>query len=147
MSVPHFKPQSRHFKLLLSIFLLLVSGALILAHWKRADVPTVVATATAEAQSSPTPLEAELVTITPIGFDPAEITRLQGRFLFAVDNRSGLDDVDLYLERATGGRVNVPLTRKRKLAWREAVDLPPGIYLLRAGNDESWRCRISITAR
>ena len=140
-------PQSHRFRVFLSILLLLVSGALILAHWKRADVPSAAATGISAPQSSPTPLQAELITITPTGFEPAEITRPQGEFLFAIDNRSGLDDVVLYLERETGGRVNVPLTRRRKLAWREIIDLPPGTYLLRATNDESWRCRISITAR
>lgn len=148
MSLPHLKHQSHRFRVFLSILLLLVSGALILAaHWKRADVSLATATAISDAQSSQTPLQAELVTITPLGFEPAEITRPQGRFLFAIDNRSGLDEVDFYLERETGGRVNIPLTRRRKLAWREIIDLPPGTYLLRATNDESWRCRISITAR
>ena len=147
MSLLHFKPQSHPFRLCLLILLLLVSGALILAHRKRADIQPTAATTVPEAESSQTPLQAELITITPTGFEPSEITRPDGRFLLAIDNRSGLDDVDLYLERETGVRVNVPLTRRRKLAWREAIDLPPGNYVLRATNDESWRCRISITAR
>jgi len=145
MWFPQFSPQSHYLRLPLSIFLLLVFGVLILAHWNRGDlVPTEAATIP-DGQRPQTPLQAELVTITPTGFEPAEITRPQGRFLFAIDNRSGLDEVDLYLERETSGRVNVSLSRRGKLAWREAIDLLPGTYLLRAGNDESWRCRITIT--
>ena len=136
-----------HFRSFLLLLLLLVPAALMLAHWKRGDVTRAEPTIISAAQSSQAPLEAELTTITPTGFEPAEITRPHGRFVLAIDNRSGLDEVDFYLERETGGRVNVPLSRRRKLAWREAIDLPPGTYLLRATNDESWRCRISITAR
>jgi GGDEF domain-containing protein len=137
MWFPRFDPQSLHWRLPLSLFLLLLFGILVLAHWKRIDFAPTEAASIPQGQRPQTPLQAELVTITPNGFEPAEITRPQGRFLFAVDNRSGLDDVDLYLERETSGRVNVPLSRKGKLAWREAIDLPPGTYLLRASNDET----------
>jgi hypothetical protein len=134
--------QSQRWKLFLSILLLLVSGALIFAHFKHA--PSEAATVD---QSSPAPVQAELITITSTGFEPAELTRPKGRFLLAIDNRSGLDEVEFYFERETGGRVNVPLSRRGKLAWREIVDLTPGTYILRATNDESWRCRLTITAQ
>jgi len=143
MWFPHVK-QSHSLRLFLSLLLLLVSGALIVARWNRKDVPAE-AVVMAQGQSPQTPIQAELITATPAGFEPAEITRPQGRFLLAIDNRSGLDEIDLYLERETGGRVNVPLSRRGKLAWREVIDLPPGTYILRANNDESWRCRITVT--
>jgi len=144
MWFPQLKPQSRHIRFLLSIFLLLSLATLIVAHLNGGN------NALTEAASSPEqrpqlPSQAELVTITPAGFEPAEITRPPGKFLFAIDNRSGMDELDLYLERETGGRVNVSLSRKGRLAWREALDLTPGTYLLRASHDESWRCRITIT--
>ena len=125
-------------RLLLSILLLLVSGALILAHFKPA--PSEAATMDQRA-----PVQAELITITPTGFEPSELTRPKGRFLLAIDNQSGLEQVEFYFEREAGGRVNVPLSRRGKLSWREIVDLTPGTYILRATNDESWRCRIRIT--
>ena len=135
-------PQSQRFKLFLSILLVLVSGVLILAHFNRAP-----SEAAAMDQGLQAPIQAELITITPTGFEPAELTRPKGKFLLAIDNRSGLDEVDFYFERETGGRVNVPLSRRGKLAWREIVDLPPGTYILRATNDQSWRCRLTITAQ
>ncbi len=137
---PAAETRSHRLRLFLLIVLLLISSTLIWARWKAPELP-----------SNPLPsinqLETEIVTITPTGFEPAEITRPQGRFMLAVDNRSGLDDVDLYLERETAGRVNVPLSRKGKLAWRETVHFPPGHYVLRAANDQSWRCAITITPR
>ena len=129
-------------KLTHTLLLLLTIGlitAAALAHRR-----SLSATATT-VQNPKTAVQAELITITSTGFEPAELTRPNGRFLLAIDNRSGLDEVDLYLERETGGRVNVSLSRKGKLAWREILDLQPGAYLLRARNEESWRCRITIT--
>lgn len=132
--------HSQRFRFFLAILLLLVSGALIFAHFKRAPTAAVPMD-----QGPQAPVQAELITITPTGFEPAEFTRPKGRFLLAIDNQSGLDEVDFYFERETAGRVNVPLSRRGKLAWREIVDLTPGTYILRATNDESWRCRIRIT--
>lgn len=134
--------QSQRLRLVFSILLLLVSGALILAHFKRG--PTEAATM---VQGPQAPIQAELITVTPTGFEPSELTRPKGRFLLAIDNQSGLDEVEFYFERENAGRVNVLLSRRGKIAWREIVDLTPGTYILRATNDESWRCRITITAQ
>lgn len=134
--------QSQRLRLVFSILLLLASGALILAHFKRA--PSEAATM---VQGPQAPVQAELITVTPTGFEPSELTRSKGRFLLAIDNQSGLDEVEFYFERETAGRVNVPLSRRGKIAWREIVDLTPGTYVLRATNDKSWRCRITITAQ
>ena len=140
--MPSLTLQSQRLRLVLSILVLLVSGALILAHFKRA--PSETATM---VQGPQAPVQAELITVTPTGFEPSELTRSKGRFLLAIDNQSGLDEVEFYFERETGGRVNVPLSRRGKIAWREIIDLTPGTYVLRARNDESWRCRIRITAQ
>ena len=134
------KPRSHHLRFFLLTILLLISATFIWARWPGLIIP-------AQGQPPPNQLETEIVTITPAGFEPAEITRAQGRFMLAIDNRSGLDEVDPYVERETVGRVNVALSRKGKLAWRETIDLPPGHYVLRAANDESWRCAITITPR
>ena len=139
MSLPA-EAQSHRLRLFLTLVLLLISGTLIWARWKAPELRS------SNPIQSPQ-LETELVTITPTGFEPAEITRPQGRFMLAIDNRSGLDDVDLYLERETVGRVNVALSRRGKLAWRETIDFPPGNYVLRAANDQSWRCAFTITPR
>lgn len=92
-------------------------------------------------------VEAELITIEPHGFEPARITRSQGRFLLGIDNRSGLENIQLRLERAEGGRVPALEARNRRLSWREEVDLPPGQYVIRATNQHEWSCLITITSR
>lgn len=137
------KLQSRQFRVFSAILLLLISGVLIMARWNGSDaLPSAPSQGKMDSK-----LEAELVTITPTGFEPAEIRRPQGRFLLAIDNRTGLDSIEVYLERETGSRAKDSFARKGKLAWREAIDLPAGTYILRAANDENWRCRITLTAR
>ena len=142
--LPQVRAQTRRFSPLLLIVLLLISGTLIAARWKTSAVKPIEII---QGQAPADQLETELITATPTGFEPAEITRPQGRFMLAVDNRSGLHELEMYFERETQGRINVPLSRKGKMAWREVIDLPPGSYVLRAANDESWRCRITLTPR
>ena len=140
MSLPLIITRISRFRILLCACLLFVSGGLILGRWKTppAGQPQIA------SEGKP---EAEIITVTPAGFEPTEITRPRGPFVLAVDNRSGLDALALYLELENGSRVNTQLTRRGKLAWRELVDFPPGTYLLRAANDETWSCRITLTAR
>ena len=120
-------------RVLLLLILLVVFAVFISARWKTDSSQPVPH---AEDRAQP---EAELVTITPTGFEPGQINRLQGPFILAVDNRSGLDEVELYLERETGSRTDVQLSRKRKLAWREIIDLPAGRYLMAVGPDRNQR--------
>ena len=140
MLVPDVSPSSR-VKSLLLVLLLLMSGTVIFASWK---APYAANHPGSSLDQKSNQVEAEVVTITPTGFEPATIRRPQGRFLLAVDNRSGLSDVPLYWERETGARLNSTPTRTGKLRWRDIIDFPPGTYILRAANDESWRCRITL---
>lgn len=89
-------------------------------------------------------VEAELITLRPTGFDPAEITRPRGRFLLAVDNRSGLDELVLRIDRQDKGRIHERRMARGKLSWRQVVDLQPGSYLLTEANHPEWVCRITI---
>jgi hypothetical protein len=139
------KTRFRGLTLVLSL-LLLISGVLICARWESSASPPVQSTQP-QNQGSDAQVEAELVTATPTGFEPGEITRPQGRFLLAIDNQSGLDQLDLYLERDTGARLNMAIGRRGKLKWREILDLPPGRYILRAAHDQSWRCVVNLTPR
>jgi len=90
-------------------------------------------------------IETELITLYQSGFEPREITRPQGPFILGVDNRTGLDGVELQLNRAGGTRVNALQTRKRKISWRDIVDLAPGHYVVSEVNHPEWSCQITIT--
>jgi hypothetical protein len=92
-------------------------------------------------------LETELITLQPSGFEPNEIRRPQGAFILGVDNRAGVESIELQFMRADGQRLNALQTRKRKVSWREVVDLPPGQYLLSVANRPEWSCGVTILPR
>lgn len=91
--------------------------------------------------------ESELITITPHGFEPQEITRPEGRVLLMVDNRSDLDMTSVRLSRETGMRINDIRVPREEPNWSEVVDLQPGRYVLTQSEHPDWECRITITAR
>ncbi len=92
-------------------------------------------------------LEAERITLRPTGFEPMEITRPAGRFLLAVNDRSGKESVTLLLVRGTGDLLNEVRMRERprKHEWRQVVNLPPGRYVLREASDPGKTCQITLT--
>src|SRR5215212_9849510 len=99
------------------------------------DAPVVPARAATAASAVVRPDDAavpatELITITPNGFDPAEITRPAGRVILEVDNRGGLEEVTLLLERENGPREREARVRRSELDWRGEVTLRPGTYVL-----------------
>jgi hypothetical protein len=91
--------------------------------------------------------ESELITITPHGFEPQEITRPAGRVLLMVDNQSNSDMMSLQLTREAGPRINEMRVPREQPNWSEAVDLHPGRYVLTDSEHPEWQCRITITAR
>jgi hypothetical protein len=96
----------------------------------------------------PVRLESEHVTIRPTGFEPTEIARPAGRILLAVNDRSGLDSLDLRLDIETVHRlfeVRVPRDTNGRHEWRQVVTLVPGHYVLTEANHPDWVCRITVT--
>lgn len=114
-------------------------------------LPEVVRTAPPSAvpqRSRPiADFEAELITITPHGFEPREITRPQGRFLLMVDNRSGLAATALALTSEAGQRTREMRVPREEPNWSEPVELPPGRYVLTEAEHPRWSCRITITTQ
>jgi hypothetical protein len=79
------------------------------------------------------------------GFEPAQIARPPGRFLLAVDNRTGLGEVEFRLEREHGARLREVHVNRRGRGWREPVSLPPGTYRLTEATHPEWVCLVTIT--
>ena len=93
---------------------------------------------------SPTRQAVELVTLEPSGFEPAELTRPAGRFLFGVNNRSGVSDLTFWVIHESGASRGERHMVKEKV-WRQVLDLPPGHYVLGVTDHPNWRCSITIT--
>ena len=83
-----------------------------------------------------------LITLRPTGFDPSETSLSDGRFLLAVDNKTGLDAVVLRLTREGDTRETRWSLEGAKL--REKVSLPAGTYVLTEAAHSEWRCRLTI---
>ncbi|HEX7330845.1 MAG TPA: hypothetical protein VF290_05050 [Pyrinomonadaceae bacterium] len=92
-------------------------------------------------------LETELITLQPSGFEPNEIRRPQGAFILGVDNRAGVESLELQFRRVDGQRLNALQAPKRKVSWREVVDLPPGEYVLSVAHHPEWTCNVTILPR
>jgi hypothetical protein len=91
-------------------------------------------------------IEAELISIGPNGFEPAEITRPAGRFLLAIQNRSGLAEITLLVNREDSHARFLTPTRKKRQDWRDVIAPPPGRYVLTEANHPEWHCTITITS-
>ena len=92
-------------------------------------------------------VEAEVITIRPTGFEPQEITRPKGLFLLAVENRSGLQTIQLRLDREAGARIRDPQFPRNKHDWKDRLDLPPGRYILSEAYHPLWSCVLTVTAK
>ncbi len=114
-------------------------------------VPEVVKTAPtsalAQRQRPIADFESELITITPHGFEPGQITRPQGRFLLLIDNRSSVATTALALTSEVGQRTHEMRVPREEPNWSEVVDLRPGHYVLTEADHPLWSCRITITAQ
>lgn len=119
---------------------------------KKAPVPAVVpvtirTAAGQDKRGRDHNMEVELVTVGRHGFERSAITRPKGRFLLAVDNRSGLKEIDLQIVRENGNRDREMKVPRKNPNWRGFVDLPPGNYKLIEAGHPDWVCLLTITAR
>ena len=92
-------------------------------------------------------LDVEVITLRPAGFERAQITRPRGLFGIAVENRSGLSDLELRLDRQGGARLNQAQLSRGKAHWKLTLDLLPGRYVLTEANHPEWSCGITISEK
>jgi hypothetical protein len=95
----------------------------------------------------PADARVEAFTLSPTGFEPREITLPAGEYLLVFNNRTGLDDFALRLEREgqrAAGEAR-PLQRKRVL--RQMHRLTPGPYVITETSHPEWTLRQTVTPR
>lgn len=91
-------------------------------------------------------LEAEVITILPSGFEPRELSRPAGRFVLMFDNESGLQSLELRLERTGMPRI-IELRPNRKTEATQLLNLPAGEYQVTEANHPEWTMNLTITKR
>lgn len=89
--------------------------------------------------------ESVLITITPGGFDTAQITSPAIPFFLLIENRSGLSDVSFRLDRVGGSRLRQATVGREQPDWADLLDLSPGDYVLSEANHPGWICHITVT--
>ena len=100
-----------------------------------------------QAAAKPRLTDSVLITIAPGGFDTAQITAPAVPFFLLVENRSGLDEVSLLLDRIAGARLRQATVPQEQLDWSDLLDLSPGEYVLSEASHPNWICRITITSK
>jgi hypothetical protein len=111
--------------------------------------PMIAAIKGRSIQSAKTPIQIDhaLITLTPRGFYPSEVTRPEGPFLLAVDSRVGNRDITLRITRDNGAKEKEKSLKKGQSRWRQLIDLSPGRYVLTEADHPEWVCHINIVAR
>src|SRR5437879_5246100 len=73
-------------------------------------------------------IEAELISVRPSGFEPTQITRPKGPFLLAIENRSGLKEIEFQLGVQGGTHLFQVKRSWERSDWNQVIDPPPGQY-------------------
>jgi hypothetical protein len=92
-------------------------------------------------------IKAVLFTVRPDGFEPSEITLPEGKYVIAVDNRSGADEVLLNVRRGQSDRLKEVRLTRQQLNWRGVIDLKPGLYTVSDVNRPEWAARLQVTPK
>ncbi len=86
-----------------------------------------------------------LITLRPQGFEPAAIRLPAGDYLFVFNNRTGLDQFALRLDRENHGTVREARPPRLKRDWRQFLRVTPGTYVVREMNHPEWTLRMTVT--
>jgi hypothetical protein len=91
--------------------------------------------------------DVERITLRPTGFDPPVITRTGRSFYLMIENRTGSADLSFEVKNEAGGRMNAGEIRvpRGKLAWRGAVNLPPGKYEVKELSRPQWVLSLTVS--
>jgi hypothetical protein len=121
-------------------------GTLTVRAWRSKPDPITKQEGSSAQQTPASPrADAELITITPRGFVPAEIQRPAGQVLLTVVNQTGLAEITLRLDRQGSARLKEERVPKTKARWQTLVNLQAGNYQLTEANHPDWVCRIVVT--
>ena len=144
------KHWSRHSLVVKSLLTLLIALILAYSVYAAFRLKTRRRSAEPEVVSGPTTanenVEGELITILPNGFEPGELVRPAGSFVLMFDNQSGLQPLDLRLERAGMPRVT-ELRLRRKSDSTTILNLPQGEYQVTEANHPGWSLKLTLTKR
>lgn len=138
---------SRRITLTFVIFVLAALAAAALGVGRRFSPAEPQQSQQQEEAEAPREARAEVFTVTPTGFEPAEVTLPAGEHLFVFNNRTGLDEFELRLDREGHGTVRRTRTPRRKRSLNEMLKLTPGSYVVTETSHPEWALRLTVTPR
>ena len=104
-------------------------------------------------------VEVEVVVLTPEGFQPSGIMRGLGPFILQVDNRTGIEEIEVTVSQqggnidgptggggpgGGGGMIDSATIGGGQIDWNSEYDLSSGMYLLGVTGHPEWGCQIII---
>jgi len=126
-----------------TILVLVLSAAAVCftaaARKKKPAARSIPASATDESD-----IHGLVFAIRPTGFEPAEVEVAKGAYLFIVQNRSGIRDLDFRLDRQAGEKLHE--VRDQRAQWKKQFDLKPGTYVLSIVDHPEWRSVITVNS-
>lgn len=106
------------------------------------DVKAVAKRPIALQEQAQNDVQGLIIALRPNGFSPAEIEVADGRYLFFVQTRVRVRDINFQLDREGGEKLHE--VHDEKLQWKKEFDLHPGTYVLSVVNHPKWRCLITV---
>lgn len=140
-----FNPARLKQRMILTLAALVLAALTVTAFGVgRRFSPTQAEQARQEVEA-PRDARAEVFTLTPTGFEPAEVTLPAGEYLLVFNNRTGLDEFELRLDREGHGTVHQARAPRRKRALQGMHKLTPGSYVVTETSHPEWTLRLTVT--
>ena len=133
---------------LASAILIFLTLVFVAARSQNARVSMQAAAAKPAVEPKENRIQVVLITVRSTGFEPNKVKYPAKPFLLAIDNQSGIEDLNVELQaedaenHATLRSLAMSTTNLRK---REITELKPGEYVLTEPHHPGWSCRFTIT--
>ena len=85
-----------------------------------------------------------LLALLPHGFETNELQLDAGEYRFIIGNRTGLKEVNVRIEREGQEQLAAATLGGRQRDLKQRLNLTPGNYLISAGDNPDWTCRIVV---
>lgn len=144
MTCPSFYARLNSGKSLILSLVLIVTAALLVTAIGMS--PRLAPVAPAQ-ETPPADARVEVFALTPEGFEPVEATLPAGNYLLVFNNRTGLDEFALRIERERQGAVSEARSRRRERSLRQMIRLTPGTYVIAEASHPDWTLRLRVTPR
>ena len=109
-----------------------------------AIAPVAIPSSLDQLQEAGPEVKLILLGLRPEGFETKEMQLDPGEYLFIIGNRTGLQNVNVRLDRDGNERIDAAAVGGRQRDWKKRLRLSSGVYVLTANDNPDWICRIVV---